>query len=68
MYNDQASKEAAECFGAMGVMRDLPLQKYVRDALRLLNSAPGNSEARLHIAEALASYRRSTGAAALAAE
>lgn len=24
---------AAECFGAMGVMRDMPLQKYVHDAL-----------------------------------
>ena len=23
---------AAECFGAMGVMRDMPLQKYVHDA------------------------------------
>ena len=25
--------DAAECFGAMGVMRDMPLQKYVHDAL-----------------------------------
>lgn len=28
----QAAKDAAECFGAMGVMRDMPLHKYVRDA------------------------------------
>ena len=28
-----ATKDAAECFGAMGVMRDMPLQKYVHDAL-----------------------------------
>ena len=27
-----AAKDAAECFGAMGVMRDMPLHKYVRDA------------------------------------
>ncbi|MGZ5143357.1 MAG: hypothetical protein ACXWCP_07325 [Burkholderiales bacterium] len=24
---------AAECFGAMGVMRDMPMQKYVHDAM-----------------------------------
>jgi alkylation response protein AidB-like acyl-CoA dehydrogenase len=64
----RAVKDAAECFGAMGVMRDMPLQKYVHDARICLHSGAGNSEAKLRIAEALASYRRPAGAAVLAAE
>jgi alkylation response protein AidB-like acyl-CoA dehydrogenase len=63
----RAVKDAAECFGAMGVMRDMPLQKYVHDALICLHSGAGNSDAKLRIAEALAGYRR-PAAAALAAE
>ena len=63
-----ATKDAAECFGAMGVMKDMPLQKYVHDALICLHSGAGNSEAKLRIAEALAGYRRPTAAAVLAAE
>src|SRR5262249_34047795 len=53
-----AAKDAAECFGAMGVMRDMPLQKYVRDARICLHSGVGNSDAKLRIAEILAGYRR----------
>jgi alkylation response protein AidB-like acyl-CoA dehydrogenase len=64
----RAAKDAAECFGAMGVMRDMPLQQYVHDALVCLNAGAGNGDARLRIAEALAGYRRPAGAAALAAE
>src|SRR5262245_1516864 len=64
----RAAKDAAECFGAMGVMRDMPLQQYVHDALVCLHSGAGNSEAKLRIAEALAGYRRPTTSAALAAE
>ncbi|HEX4829244.1 MAG TPA: acyl-CoA dehydrogenase family protein [Xanthobacteraceae bacterium] len=64
----RAAKDAAECFGAMGVMRDMPLQKYVHDALVCLNSGAGNGDAKLRIAEALARYRRPATAAALAAE
>jgi len=30
--------EAAQIFGGMGVMRELPMQKYVRDALIFLHS------------------------------
>jgi alkylation response protein AidB-like acyl-CoA dehydrogenase len=63
-----ATKDAAECFGAMGVMRDMPLQKYVHDALVCLHSGTSNSDAKLRIAEALAGYRRPANAAALAAE
>lgn len=55
----RAAKDAAECFGAMGVMRDMPLQKYVRDTRGFLHAGDGNSEAKLRIAEALADYARS---------
>jgi short/branched chain acyl-CoA dehydrogenase len=64
----RAVKDAAECFGAMGVMRDMPLQKYVHDARICLYAGVGTGEAKLRIAEALASYRRPAGAAVLAAE
>jgi butyryl-CoA dehydrogenase len=63
-----ATKDAAECFGAMGVMRDMPLQKYVHDALVCLHSGTSNSDTKLHIAEALAGYRRPASTAVLAAE
>jgi butyryl-CoA dehydrogenase len=64
----RATKDAAECFGAMGVMRDMPLQQYVHDALVCLHAAGGNAEAKLRIAEALAGYRRPAASPALAAE
>ena len=62
----EAAKDAAECFGAMGVMRDMPLQKYVHDARICLHTGHGNSDAKLRIAEALIGYRRPV--AAIAAE
>jgi alkylation response protein AidB-like acyl-CoA dehydrogenase len=49
---------AAECFGAMGVMKDMPLQKYVHDTLAFLHAGTSNSTAKLRIAEAIAQYRR----------
>jgi alkylation response protein AidB-like acyl-CoA dehydrogenase len=64
----RVTKQAAECFGAMGVMRDMPLQKYVHDALICLQSDRGNGDAKLHIAEALADYRRPAIVPARAAE
>jgi alkylation response protein AidB-like acyl-CoA dehydrogenase len=64
----RAAKDAAECFGAMGVMRDMPLQKYVHDARICLHSGAGNSDAKLRIAEALARYRRPASVAVIAAE
>jgi alkylation response protein AidB-like acyl-CoA dehydrogenase len=64
----RAAKDAAECFGAMGVMRDMPLQQYVHDALVCLHSGTGNTDAKLRIAEALARYRRPASTAVLAAE
>jgi alkylation response protein AidB-like acyl-CoA dehydrogenase len=56
----RAAKDAAECFGAMGVMRDMPLQKYIHDARICLFSGDGVADARLRVAEALANYRRGT--------
>lgn len=52
------AKDCAEIFGAMGVMRDMPLQKYIHDARVCQHSGDGNSEARLRLAEVLAAYRR----------
>ncbi|MBI3702303.1 MAG: acyl-CoA dehydrogenase family protein [Rhizobiales bacterium] len=62
----KATKDAAEIFGAMGVMRDMPLQKYIHDARVCLHSGNGNSEAKLRLAEIIAGYRRPVQA--LAAE
>jgi len=59
----KATKDAAEVFGAMGVMRDMPLQKYVHDARVCLHSGNGNSDAKLRIAEVIAGYRRTTNEA-----
>lgn len=59
----KAVKDAAEIFGAMGVMRDIPMQKYVHDARICLHSGDGNSDAKLRIAEALAGYQRPANSA-----
>jgi alkylation response protein AidB-like acyl-CoA dehydrogenase len=62
----RVAKDAAECFGAMGVMRDMPLQKYLNDARICLYGYDGNADLKLRIAEALADHRR--GPSMLAAE
>jgi alkylation response protein AidB-like acyl-CoA dehydrogenase len=54
----KTAKDCAEIFGAMGVMRDMPLQKFIHDARVCQHSGDGNSEARLRIAEVIAGYRR----------
>ncbi|MFQ5878556.1 MAG: acyl-CoA dehydrogenase family protein [Dehalococcoidia bacterium] len=54
----RAAVMAMQLFGGMGVMRELPMQKYVRDALIFLHSEATNDVARLRIAEALAGYQR----------
>jgi hypothetical protein len=43
----------------MGVMRDMPLQKYVQDALIFLHSGMSPDDGKLRIAEVLAQFRRS---------
>ena len=53
---------AMQLFGGMGVMRELPVQKYVRDALIFLHSEASNDVARLRIAEAVAGYQRAESA------
>jgi alkylation response protein AidB-like acyl-CoA dehydrogenase len=50
--------EAAECFGGMGVMRDMPMQKYVHDAMIFLHSGRNNTDDKLRVAEAIADFRR----------
>ena len=54
----KTAKDAAEIFGAMGVMRDMPLAKYVHDARVCMHSVDGNTDARLRVAEEIAGYRR----------
>jgi alkylation response protein AidB-like acyl-CoA dehydrogenase len=66
VYTAEAMHEvtlgAAECFGAMGVMRDMPLQKYVHDAHVFLYGADHDSATKLEIAEALAGFQRQAAA------
>jgi len=57
----QVVLEAAQIFGGMGVMRELPMQKYVRDALIFLHSEHSNDVARLRIAELLVGFERAGG-------
>jgi len=67
VYTAEAAHEvtllAAECFGAMGVMRDMPLQKHVHDAMVFLHSDDSDGAAKLAIAEAIAGYQRPAAAA-----
>jgi alkylation response protein AidB-like acyl-CoA dehydrogenase len=49
---------AAECFGAMGVMRDMPLQKYVNDGFIIAHSDDTDGAAKLLIAESVAGFER----------
>jgi len=55
----RATKDAAECFGAMGVMRDMPLQKYIHISRVFLHTGDGNADTKLRIAEAVAGHSRS---------
>jgi len=68
VYTAQAVNEvallAAECFGAMGVMRDMPLQKYVHDSMVFLHADDASGEAKLAVAEAVAGYQRPAANAA----
>lgn len=52
----KAAKDSAECFGAMGVMRDMPLQKFIHQTRMFLHSRSGNDDSKLQIAEAVAGY------------
>jgi alkylation response protein AidB-like acyl-CoA dehydrogenase len=54
------TERAAECFGAMGVMRDMPLQKYVDDALMFKHGEASVAATKLRLAEAIAGFERKT--------
>lgn len=54
----RATKDSAECFGAMGVMRDMPLQKYIHLSRLFLHTGDGNADTKLRIAEAVAGFSR----------
>jgi alkylation response protein AidB-like acyl-CoA dehydrogenase len=54
----KATEDSAECFGAMGVMLDMPLPKYIRDARIFLHSGDSSAVAKYRIAEAFAGFER----------
>lgn len=53
----EVTERAAECFGAMGVMLDMPLPKYIHEALIHAHSGMSNSVATFRVAEALAGFQ-----------
>tara|TARA_B100000029_G_scaffold514202_1_gene616113 strand:- start:11457 stop:12647 length:1191 start_codon:yes stop_codon:yes gene_type:complete len=53
----RAAKDSAECFGAMGVMRDMPMQKYIHQTRMFLHTGNGNADSRLKIAELIADFQ-----------
>lgn len=61
-YVSQAMQEAtllaAECFGAMGVMRDMTIPHYVNEARMFTHAGVSNATAKLRVAEVIAGYRR----------
>ncbi len=54
----EATLLAAECFGAMGVMKDMPQPHYVHNALVFVHSDTSNSTAKLRVTEAIAEFKR----------
>jgi len=55
---NEVALQSAECFGAMAVMRDMPLQKYVHDAKVFLHAGDCDEATKLGITEAVAGYQR----------
>jgi acyl-CoA dehydrogenase len=55
---NEVALAAAECFGGMGVMREMPLQKWVHDSLVFQHGPVSNSAEKLRIAEMAAGYER----------
>ena len=62
VYTAEAMHEvtliAAECFGAMGVMRDMPAQKFVNDGFKFAHSNLNDISSILPIAEKVVNYER----------
>lgn len=55
---NQVTLLSAECFGAMGVMRDMPLQQYVHEGFVFAHGEETDDAAKLGIAEAVAGFER----------
>jgi alkylation response protein AidB-like acyl-CoA dehydrogenase len=53
---------AADCFGAMGVMRDMPLQKYVNDGFIMAHSEMDEIATKFRIPETIVEYQRARAA------
>jgi alkylation response protein AidB-like acyl-CoA dehydrogenase len=51
-----AVENATECFGAMGVMRDMPMQKYVHDAMVFLHSGRSGMVDLFEVGESVAGF------------
>ena len=60
----EVTLRAAEVFGAMGILRDMPLFQYVHDAQVFLHAGRGVTAEKLGIAERIDGYRRPAIAAA----
>ncbi len=54
-----ATEKSGECFGAMGVMRDMPQQKYVHDAVKFLHSGVSGAVDMFEVGEAVAGFASS---------
>ncbi len=55
---NEIALKSAEIFGAMGVMRDMPLQKYVHDSFMFLNSATQDCATKLLVSEAAVDFEK----------
>jgi alkylation response protein AidB-like acyl-CoA dehydrogenase len=55
----EVAEDSAECFGAMGVMLDMPLPKYVHETRVFLHTGRSTAVEHFRIAEAVAGYARS---------
>ena len=54
----EATLLAAECFGAMGVMRDMAIPHYVNEARMFAHAGVSNATAKLRVAEVIAGFER----------
>jgi alkylation response protein AidB-like acyl-CoA dehydrogenase len=59
----QVTKRASDCFGGSGVMKDMPLPKYIDDALKFLHADNGVDDLKLKLGEAIVGYRRGASSA-----
>ncbi len=60
----EVAVRASEVFGAMGILRDMPLAHYVHEAQVFLHAGRGVTAAKLAIAEQIDGYARASAASA----